>query len=47
MINNLETFYSSREEVISFFGDYTEMLCDENYNVKKKKMKLREKDLKC
>ena len=36
MINNLETFYSSREEVISFFRDYTEMLCDENYNVKKK-----------
>ena len=44
MINNLETFYSSREKVISFFRDYTEMLCDENYNAKK--MKLREKDLK-
>ena len=46
MINNLETFYSSREEVISFFGDYTEMLCDENYNVKKKKNETEGKGLK-
>ena len=45
MINNIENFYNSKEEVISFFKDYIEMLSDVNYNTKKKK-KLREKDLK-
>ena len=30
MINNLEKFYNSREEVINFFRDYIEMLSDEN-----------------
>ena len=31
VINNLEKFYSSREEVINFFRDYIEMLSDANY----------------
>ena len=35
MINNLEKFYNSREEVITFFRDYIEMLSDANYNAKK------------
>ena len=30
MINNLEKFYNSREEVIDFFRDYIEMLPDKN-----------------
>ena len=34
MINNLEKFYNSREEVISFFRDYIEILSDANYNAK-------------
>ena len=34
-INNLEKFYKSREEVIKFFRDYTEMLSDANYNARK------------
>ena len=44
VINNLEKFYNSREEVINFFRDYIKMLSDANYNARK--MKLREKDLK-
>ena len=44
IINNLERFYLSRQEVINFFRDFTEMLSDANYKVKK--MRLREKDLK-
>ena len=44
VINNLEKFYSSREEVINFFRDYIEMLSDANYV--REKIKLREKDLK-
>ena len=32
VINNLETFYSSREEVINFFRDHVKMLTDANYN---------------
>ena len=35
VINNLEKFYKSREEVINFFRDYIEMLSDANYNAKK------------
>ena len=35
MINNLEKFYKSREEVINFFRDYIEMLSDANYNARK------------
>ena len=34
VINNLEKFYNSREEVINFFRDYIEMLSDANYNAK-------------
>ena len=34
VINNLEHFYKSREEVINFFTDYVEMLSDANYNAK-------------
>ena len=44
VINNLEKFYNSREEVINFFREYIEMLSDANYMLNK--MKLREKDLK-
>ena len=34
MINNVEKFYSSSEEVINFFRDYIEMLSDANYDAK-------------
>ena len=34
MINNLNNFYNSREEVINFFRDYIEMLSDANYNAR-------------
>ena len=34
-INNLEKFYHSREEVISFFRNYTEKLSDANYDARK------------
>ena len=37
MINNLEKFYLSREEVINFFRDYIEMLSDANYDARKNK----------
>ena len=33
-INNLEKFSMSREEVINFFRDYSEMLSDANYDSK-------------
>ena len=36
VINNLEKFYNSREEVINFFRDYIEMLSDANYDAKNK-----------
>ena len=39
MINNLEKFYNSREEVIDFFKDYNEMLSDANYNAKENETK--------
>ena len=39
MINNLENFYSSREEVINFFRDYIEMLSDASYDAKQSKTK--------
>ena len=35
MINNLEKFYNSREEVINFFRDNIEMLSDANYDARK------------
>ena len=38
-INNLETFYSSREKVINFFRDYIEILSDVNYNSKHSEFK--------
>ena len=34
VINNLEKFYNSREEVINFFREYIEMLSDANYDAK-------------
>ena len=39
MIDNLEKFYNSREEVINFFRDYIEMLSDANYNAKQNETK--------
>ena len=44
VINNLNKFYHSREEVINFFRDYIEMLSDANYDARKIKQK--EQDLK-
>ena len=35
IINNTKKFYNSREEVINFFRDYTEMSSDANYKAKK------------
>ena len=35
MINNLEKFYKSREEVINFFRDYIRMLSEANYDARK------------
>ena len=34
VINNLKTFYNSREEIINVFRDYIEMLSDANYDAK-------------
>ena len=34
MINNLEKLYNSREEVINFFRNYTEILSDDNFDGK-------------
>ena len=39
VINNLENFYNSREEVINFLKDYIEMLSDANCNAKQNKTK--------
>ena len=39
MIDNIEKFYNSREEVNNFFSDYIEMLSDANYNAKSKATK--------
>ena len=39
VINNLEKFYISREEVINFFSDYIKMLSDANYNEKQNEIK--------
>ena len=39
VINNLEKFYLSREEVINFFRDYIEMLSDANYDSKQNETK--------
>ena len=37
MINNLNKFYNSREEVINLFRDITEMLSDANCNARQNK----------
>ena len=37
VIDNLNKFYHSREEVINFFRDYIEMLSDANYDAKQNK----------
>ena len=39
VINNLEKFYLSREEVISFFRDYIEMLPDPKYEAEQNETK--------
>ena len=39
VIDNLNKFYNSREEVINFFRDYIEMLSDANYNAKQNETK--------
>ena len=39
VINDLENFYNSREETISFFRGYIEMLSDANYNAKQNETK--------
>ena len=39
VINNLENFYKSKEEVINFFRDYVKILSDANYNAKQNETK--------
>ena len=39
MINNLDKFYNSREEVINFFREYIEMLSDANYDARQDETK--------
>ena len=39
MIDNLNKFYHSREEVINFFRDHIEMLSDANCNAKQNETK--------
>ena len=39
MINNLNKFYNSREDVINFFRDYIEILSHANCNAKQNKSK--------
>ena len=34
MIDNLNKFYNSREEVINFFRDYIDMISDAGYKAK-------------
>ena len=46
VISNLEKFYDSREEVVNFFRDYTEMLFNARQIMMQNKMKLKEQDLK-
>ena len=46
VVNNLEKFYLYREEVFIFFRDYGKMVLYASYR-SKKKIKLREKGLKC
>ena len=37
MINNLKTFYNSREEIVNVFRDCIEILSDANYDSKQNK----------
>ena len=39
MIDNLNKFYNSREEVINFFRDYIETLSDANYSARQDETK--------
>ena len=39
VIENLNKFYNSREEVINFFRDYIEILSDANYDAKQNETK--------
>ena len=39
IINNIERFYISRQEIFHFFRDYTEMLSDANYRPKQNETK--------
>ena len=39
VIDNLNKFYNSREEVINFFRNYIEMLSDANYDAKQNETK--------
>ena len=39
VIDNINKFQNSREEVITFFRDYIEMLSDANYNAKQNETK--------
>ena len=39
VINNIEKFYKSREEIINFFSDYIEMLSNANYDAKQNETK--------
>ena len=39
MINNPDKFYHSREEVLNYFKDYTEMFFDATYKAKQNKTK--------
>ena len=39
VVNNLEKFYHSREEVFNFFRDYAKMVLDAGYNAKQDETK--------
>ena len=39
VINNIEGFYISRQEVFNFFKDFTQMLSDANYKAKQNETK--------
>ena len=40
VINNIERFYISRQEVFNFFREFTEMLSDANYKYKQNETKV-------
>ena len=42
MIDNLEKFKNSREEVFNFFRDYTKMMFDSRYQAKQDQTKGKE-----